>query len=450
MTWEMGSTWGKWDLHVHTPESFAHGYPGPHEEAWERFLADLEALPPEFRVLGISDYIFLDGYRRLVTEKQQGRLANIETLLPVIELRVDKFGGTAGHLSRVNFHAIFSETLGADFIEHHFINALTNWYQLAPQYQGQVEWKALPTKKRLTDLGRKIKLTVPEDQLEKFRDDLTEGFNGFNVPLNSVLDVLRRPDFKGKSLSAVGKTEWADIKWNDQSIAEKKNSINSVDLVFIAADSPEHWRKNQKNLAEAQVNARLFDCSDAHHLSISGLKERVGNCFTWVNAVPTFAGLRRALFEYDDRVFLGDEPPLLKRERPNPTRSVVQLDIFKAKTADPSENWFQTSLPINPGFVAIIGNKGQGKSALADILVLVSAYVGAAILIEASLSFLGLGTQPPNPSWGLMLAGTGRRYMEEAPWMAIFPGLAISLTVLAFNMLGDILRDMFDPRLRAR
>jgi len=86
----------------------------------------------------------------------------------------------------------------------------------------------------------------------------------------------------------------------------------------------------------------------------------------------------------------------------------------------------------------------------APILILVSAYVGAAILIEASLSFLGLGTQPPNPSWGLMLSGTGRRYMEEAPWMAIFPGVAISLTVLAFNMLGDVLRDMLDPRLRSR
>lgn len=87
---------------------------------------------------------------------------------------------------------------------------------------------------------------------------------------------------------------------------------------------------------------------------------------------------------------------------------------------------------------------------VAPILVLTSAYVGAAILIEASLSFLGLGTQPPNPSWGLMLSGTGRRYMEEAPWMAIFPGLAISLTVLSFNMLGDVLRDMLDPRLRSR
>ncbi len=85
---------------------------------------------------------------------------------------------------------------------------------------------------------------------------------------------------------------------------------------------------------------------------------------------------------------------------------------------------------------------------VAPILILISASLGNAILIEAGLSFLGLSTQPPEPSWGLMLSGTGRRYMEEAPWLAIFPGLAIAITVLAFNLLGDVIRDVLDPRLR--
>lgn len=85
---------------------------------------------------------------------------------------------------------------------------------------------------------------------------------------------------------------------------------------------------------------------------------------------------------------------------------------------------------------------------VAPILILISASLGNAILIEAGLSFLGLSTQPPDPSWGLMLSGTGRRYMEEAPWLAIFPGLAIAVTVLAFNLLGDVVRDVLDPRLR--
>ena len=85
---------------------------------------------------------------------------------------------------------------------------------------------------------------------------------------------------------------------------------------------------------------------------------------------------------------------------------------------------------------------------VAPILILISSSLGNAILIEAGLSFLGLSTQPPEPSWGLMLSGTGRRYMEEAPWLAIFPGLAIAITVLAFNLLGDVIRDVLDPRLR--
>jgi len=85
---------------------------------------------------------------------------------------------------------------------------------------------------------------------------------------------------------------------------------------------------------------------------------------------------------------------------------------------------------------------------MAPIIVLVSIQLGGAILVEASLSFLGLGPPPPTPTWGGMLSGTGRQFMESAPWMAIFPGLAISLAVLGFNLLGDALRDVLDPRMR--
>jgi peptide/nickel transport system permease protein len=86
----------------------------------------------------------------------------------------------------------------------------------------------------------------------------------------------------------------------------------------------------------------------------------------------------------------------------------------------------------------------------APILVIATVWLGNAIVIEAALSFLGLGTPPPTPTWGGMLSGEGRRNLETAPYLAIFPGLAISVVVLAFNMLGDALRDLLDPRLRSR
>lgn len=87
---------------------------------------------------------------------------------------------------------------------------------------------------------------------------------------------------------------------------------------------------------------------------------------------------------------------------------------------------------------------------LAPILVIATVWLGNAIVIEAALSFLGLGTPPPTPTWGGMLSGEGRRNLETAPYLAIFPGLAISVVVLAFNMLGDALRDLLDPQLRRR
>ncbi len=84
---------------------------------------------------------------------------------------------------------------------------------------------------------------------------------------------------------------------------------------------------------------------------------------------------------------------------------------------------------------------------MAPLIVLTTVYLSTAILTEAALSFLGLGTQPPEPSWGSML-NASRSYMERAPWLAIAPGLAIMVVVLGFNFLGDGLRDVLDPQLR--
>jgi peptide/nickel transport system permease protein len=88
-----------------------------------------------------------------------------------------------------------------------------------------------------------------------------------------------------------------------------------------------------------------------------------------------------------------------------------------------------------------------GPNMLTPIIIQASLSVAFAILTEASLSFLGLGVQPPTPSWGFML-NQGRDYIGQAPWLAIFPGITIFLVVMAFNLLGDAVRDALDPRLR--
>jgi peptide/nickel transport system permease protein len=85
---------------------------------------------------------------------------------------------------------------------------------------------------------------------------------------------------------------------------------------------------------------------------------------------------------------------------------------------------------------------------VAPYLIMLTAYVAQAILLEASLSFLGLGVTEPTPAWGLMLSGAAIDFYQQAPWMIIFPGVAISLAVFAFNLFGDSLRDWLDPKIK--
>jgi peptide/nickel transport system permease protein len=87
---------------------------------------------------------------------------------------------------------------------------------------------------------------------------------------------------------------------------------------------------------------------------------------------------------------------------------------------------------------------------VAPYIIMVTAQLGGAILAEAALSYLGLGAAEPTPSWGLMLSGSASAYAEKAPWIALFPGIAISLAVFGFNLFGDSLRDALDPKLRGR
>jgi peptide/nickel transport system permease protein len=85
---------------------------------------------------------------------------------------------------------------------------------------------------------------------------------------------------------------------------------------------------------------------------------------------------------------------------------------------------------------------------MAVIIVVATARFGSAILVESSLSFLGLGPPPPTPTWGAMLSGDAIYIMQTAWWLAVFPGAAITLVVLGFNLFGDALRDVLDPRMR--
>lgn len=376
-TVQRGSTWKKWDLHVHTPESLVHHYPGAKELAWNAFLADLEALPPEFKVLGINDYLFVDGYERVLREKRNGRLPNIELLLPVVELRMDKFGGvlekgedgqyTSSPWSRINLHVIFDEVEPA-LIREQFIPAISRRYTLVPGATGQ--WGGVITRENLTALGEAVIASLPEARRPTAPSPLKAGFNNLNVSYDGLKEALGNPLLKGKCIVAIGKSEWETLRWNDNTIADKKTVINEADLVFTAAENPQAYLRARTALTAANVNNKLLDCSDAHSLSTANVKDRVGNCFTWVKADSTFGGLLQAIQEFEDRVYVGDNPPKRAIVEQNKTKFISSIQVSKKADSQLSEPWFDADIPLNPDLVAIIGNKGSGKSALSDILAL--------------------------------------------------------------------------------
>jgi ABC-type lipoprotein export system ATPase subunit len=367
-----GSIWRRWDLHVHTPASIVQHYGGDNDAAWGHFIEEIEGLPSSIQVLGINDYVTIDGYVRLLKEKSEnGRLENIIALFPVIELRMDKFGGTESELKRANYHIIFSPKIRPEIIKGQFLAALSAKYTLDPEYEGRFEWSGLPCPDGLEDLGKKIAASSPGGHPKEKKNFRKLGFDNLNFHVKEIEALLNNSYFNNRCLTAVGKAEWSAIKWNDQSIADKKTLINKTHAVFTASPDLATFTRARNSLAAAKVNRKLLDCSDAHYFSDSQENERLGNSLTWIKADPSFEGLRLALKEYDERIFVGTEPPALQIVRKNKTKFLKHVAIHKNSSSELEESWFNTDLDLNNGFVAIIGNKGSGKSALSESIGLV-------------------------------------------------------------------------------
>ncbi|MDN7184277.1 AAA family ATPase [Caballeronia sp. SEWSISQ10-4 2] len=257
------------------------------------------------------------------------------------------------------------------FIRDQFLSAITAKYTLIPGAGvDQGKWGGVITPDNLAALGRAIIESVPSDKRTEYGSPLKEGFNNLNVSFDRVKEALATPALAGKSILAIGKTEWDDLKWEDHTIAEKKSVINEAKLVFTAAENPQRYVNARKRLLDSGVNAALLDCSDAHDLSNSAHKDRIGNCFTWIKADATFQGLVHAIHEFEDRVYVGDVPPKRQLVERNRTKYATSIRIGKKPGSTLVAPWFDVEIPLNSDLVAIIGNKGGGKSALSDIVAL--------------------------------------------------------------------------------
>lgn len=350
-----GSEWHKWDLHVHTPFSIEQNYGG--DQGWDDYINALEKLPSDIKVLGINDYIFIDGYRKILKEKyENGRLKNINLLIPVLELRIDKFGnlGQGDAFKRVNFHVIFSPELHPDIIQQQFLNSLTSIYKVDADNDHNSFWGGLITRESIIGLGQKL---IDSSDGRITEGPLKAGFNSLNVSYEQLLEKLENVHLKGKFLTAVGKSEWDMMRW-DGSPAEKKNIINRANIVFSASPTVEVAMLGKQKLTEQNVNSNLLHCSDAHGYPNDPSKTKpndLGHCYTWIKADTTFDGLKQIIYEPEHRVKLQLDEPDFKEDK-----LVIDFVAFKS----PDNKFTADPIYLNKNLNVIIGGKSSGKSIL--------------------------------------------------------------------------------------
>jgi len=357
LSFPCGSQWRKWDLHVHSPAS------ANFQGDWPGFVIQLGN--SDCAVIGINDYFSVAGYKEILkrldgTEDDGGNKAyrdaleklRLKKLFPVVECRMTNVvlgkRNTSGQ--RINFHVIFSDEVNPDDIET-FIK------------------------------GIKVK----DQSIGSRYSDRNFLLNDVAVDFKKVLDQLSGDaTFKDRFIVWIPYDEYGGIGDIDPKTDKllKEGLVFDADILGSSSRSQaDFFLWKEPKYTEAQYKGwfgKRKPCikgSDSHNINeeIGRLKDRDSKpteraC--WIKADPTFKGLQQIINEPEDRVFIGVLPPKLERVRNNKTLFLSEIRIGKTGVSGTNEVWFDCALPLNHDMIAIIGNKGCGKSALADVMAL--------------------------------------------------------------------------------
>lgn len=374
-----GAEWRIWDLQVHTPFSELNNGFGQDYDAYAKTFFTV-AIQKNVAVVGVTDYFVVDGYRFLKElQRDDSRLSALigAELVPAakairlfanVELRTDIIVDGA----RVNYHVIFSDELSAEDITDNFLAQLSFTSEGNPE---GIDQQLSLTRKNLEELGKTLKA-----HHSKFAamSDVFVGMMQATIDHKQVSDVLSRREakFGNKYAFCVPCDEdLSKVSWDGQGHMVRKVLIQKSHLLFTSNQSTRDFALGLKHptpddyIKEFRTFKPCIHSSDAH--DPAALFEPAESRLTWIKSDPTFKGLLQTLNEPDSRVYIGACPPSVAAVRNRPTKIVKELGIHKKAHATLAEKWFDHQLPLNPEMVAIIGNKGSGKSALADILGLI-------------------------------------------------------------------------------
>jgi ABC-type lipoprotein export system ATPase subunit len=376
-----GSEWRKWDLQVHSPFSALNNGFGSDFSAYAKQLIE-KACNENIAVVGITDYFTIQGYtalnellsddaalKALVGDELAERAAGI-LFLPNIELRLSTIvRNQRGADSRVNFHVFFSDSVSPAHIEEHFLREL-KFTADANTGSEDERWALNP--QNLAELGQRLKAQHSNFQSQT---DMFVGMMNAIVDHSEVSKILEsKPSiFKDRYLLCLPCDEdLSKCSWDGQGHLARKLLIQKSHMLLSSNDGTRAFALGKRHASLDDFKAEFKSLKPCIHSSDSHTFEEMfcpdNGRHTWIKADPTFYGLRQILNEPDDRVFVGDVPPSLTRARRHATRIATNVEIRKTAAATTTEKWFDASIPLNSELVAVIGNKGSGKSALSDIL----------------------------------------------------------------------------------
>lgn len=342
-----GSEWRRWEPHIHAPGTVLNNqFSGP--TAWTDYIAALEAATPPIEALAVTDYYVIDTYKTVLEFKAAGRLPCVKLIFPNVEVRLDA-ATTSGKF--VNMH-LFVSPETPDHVEQ--LELLLSRLHFTVQQE-----RFDCTRHQLMRLGRTLRPELTDD-----RAALAHGAHQYKVSFRQLREVVAENAWARENIVvavAGGATDGTSGVREAADRALRREIESFADVIFASSHAQREFWLGQRDLPPDELRRQyggLKPClhgSDAHKLD--DVATPFGDRFSWIKGGCDFDSLRQACIE-PRRAHVGPEPPAAA----TPSQVISEIEVVGAP-------WLQTArVPLNSGLVAIVGARGSGKTALADMI----------------------------------------------------------------------------------
>ena len=342
-----GSQWHRWDPHIHSPGTVLNDqFKG--DDAWCRYLDALEAESPSIRAIGVTDYYLTDNYEEIRRFKEAGRLPDVQFIFPNVEMRL----AVAGKSGFINIHLLVNPQDSDHLAQLFRVLSRLTFTAFEDQFNC--------TPPDLIRLGRQA-----DPRIECDRAALEKGATQFKVDFDQLRKVIRESAWARDNIlvAVAGGTGDGTSGLRNSADATLRQEIERfAHIIFSSHLAQREFWIGERSLNPAELKARyagLKPClhgSDAH--SPTEVGQPAEDRYSWIKGDLGFDSLRQACIDPAARAYVGPEPP--------PT--TIPSQVISTLTVDNADWMDTTQIPLNSGLVTVIGARGSGKTALAEMV----------------------------------------------------------------------------------